>query len=135
MLRSLSSRNYRCLVSGHAVSVIGTWMERVAQDWLVLELTDSAVGSDCRLSAVRADADFRTLGGVLVDRMDRRRLIIGTQIASAVLAAVLATVVLAGVVELWMVYALALGLGFVTVIDSPARQAASSRSWSAPTTT
>ena len=124
MLRSLSSRNYRIFISGHAVSVVGTWMQRVAQDWLVLELTDSAVAV-----GIAASLQFLPMllfglwGGVLVDRMDRRRLIIWTQIASSLLAAALATVVLAGAVELWMVYALALGLGFVTVVDSPARQA------------
>lgn len=124
MLRSLSTRNYRLFISGHAVSVIGTWMQRVAQDWLVLELTDSAIAV-----GIAASLQFLPMllfglwGGVLVDRMDRRRLIIWTQIVSGLLAAVLAAVVLVGAVELWMVYALALGLGFVTVIDSPARQA------------
>ena len=124
MLRSLGTRNYRIFVAGHAVSVIGTWMQRVAQDWLVLEVTDSAVAVGIA-SALQflPMLLFGLWGGVLVDRMDRRTLIIWTQVASALLAAVLAAVVLAGTVELWMIYTLALALGFVTVLDSPARQA------------
>ncbi len=123
-LRSLQYRNYRLFISGHAVSVVGTWMQRVAQDWLVLELTDSAVavGIATALQFVPILL-FGLWAGVLVDRVDRRRLILCTQAASALLAAVLAVVVLTGVVELWMVFALALGLGGVTVFDNPARHA------------
>jgi MFS family permease len=123
-LRSLASRNYRLFITGHAVSVVGTWMQRVAQDWLVLELTDSAVAV-----GVAASLQFLPMllfglwGGALVDRLDRRRLIIWTQVVSALLAGALAAVVLTEVVEVWMVFALALGLGFVTVFDSPARHA------------
>jgi MFS family permease len=123
MLRSLRVRNYRLFVTGHAISVIGTWMQRVAQDWLVLELTDSAVA----VGIVTALQFLPTLlfglwGGVLADRLDRRRTIMGTQAASAMLAGVLATAVLTDVVRLEMVCALALGLGLVTVVDVPARQ-------------
>ncbi|WP_314176485.1 MFS transporter [Streptomyces winkii] len=123
-LRSLSHRNYRLFLTGHSVSVIGTWMQRVAQDWLVLELTDDAVavGTAAALQFLPMLV-FGLWGGVLVDRWDRRRLLLATQAASGVLAAALAVVVLAGVVELWMVFALALALGFVTVLDNPARQA------------
>ena len=122
-LRSLSIRNYRLFIYGHAVSIIGTWMQRVAQDWLVLELTDSAVavGIAAALQFVPTLL-FGLWGGVLIDRVNRRRLIMWTQAVSALLAGVLAAVVIAGVVELWMVFALALALGFVTVLDSPARQ-------------
>ena len=123
VLRSLSHRNYRLFLTGHSVSVIGTWMQRVAQDWLVLELTDDAVavGTAAALQFLPMLV-FGLWGGVLVDRWDRRRLLLATQTASGVLAAALAVVVLAGVVELWMVFALALALGFVTVLDNPARQ-------------
>ncbi|MGH3366830.1 MAG: MFS transporter [Nocardioidaceae bacterium] len=123
-VRSLYNRNYRLFLAGHAVSVIGTWMQRVAQDWLVLQLTDSAVAV-----GVAAALQFLPMllfglwGGVVVDRMDRRRLIVWTQAASALFAAILAVVVIAGVVELWMVFALALALGSVTVLDNPARHA------------
>ncbi|SMD22452.1 MFS transporter [Kibdelosporangium aridum] len=124
VFRSLAVPNYRFFFIGHAVSVVGTWMQRVAQDWLVLDLSDSAVA----LGIATALQFLPTLvfglwGGVLVDRLDRRRTIMVTQAVSAVLAAVLAGAVLGGVVQLWMVYALALGLGLVTVVDVPARQA------------
>ncbi|MGH3317297.1 MAG: MFS transporter [Nocardioidaceae bacterium] len=123
-LRSLRNRNYRLFLAGHAVSVIGTWMQRVAQDWLVLELTDSAVavGVATALQFVPMLL-FGLWGGVLVDRIDRRRLIMWTQTFSALLAGVLAVVVLIDAVELWMVFALALALGAVTVLDNPARHA------------
>ncbi|WP_346925719.1 MFS transporter [uncultured Arthrobacter sp.] len=122
--RSLAVPNYRTFFAGHAVSVIGTWMQRVAQDWLVLELSDSAVavGVATALQALPTLL-FGLWGGVLVDRWDRRRTIMATQAVSAALAAVLAVLTLAGLVQLWMVFALALGLGLVTVLDSPARQA------------
>lgn len=122
--RSLSIRNYRLFLTGHVISVIGTWMQRVAQDWLVLELTDSAIAV-----GIAAALQFTPLllfglwGGVLVDRLDRRRLIMQTQFASAICASALAIVVLTGVVELWMIFLLAVCLGFATMLDSPARQA------------
>lgn len=122
--RSLRVRSYRTFFTGHAVSVTGTWMQRVAQDWLVLELSDSAfaVGVATALQALPT-LFLGVWGGVLVDRLDRRRTIMGTQAVSAVLAAVLAGLTLTGAVRLWMVFALALGLGLVTVLDVPARQA------------
>lgn len=122
--RSLQQRNYRLFFAGHAVSVSGTWMQRVAQDWLVLQLSGSAVA----LGISTALQFLPTLllgmyGGLLVDRFDKRRLIIVTQISQAILALVLALLTLTGVVELWMVYVLALLLGTVTVVDTPARAA------------
>jgi MFS family permease len=123
-LRSLQHRDYRLFLAGHAVSVIGTWMQRVAQDWLVLQLTDSAVALGVATALQFAPTLLLGLwGGVLVDRFDRRRIVIATQAVSAVLAAALALLTLGHMVQLWMVYALALGLGLVTVVDSPARQA------------
>jgi MFS family permease len=121
-LRSLESRNYRLYLTGHAVSVVGTWMQRVAQDWLVLELTDSAiaVGIAASLQFVPILL-FGLWGGALVDRLDRRRIIMWTQAVSAVLATVLAALVLTDAVQLWMVYGMALALGVVTVFDNPAR--------------
>jgi MFS family permease len=122
--RSLKHPNYRRFISGHAVSVIGTWMQRVAQDWLVLELTGSAVaiGTATALQFLPTLL-FGVWGGVLVDRFDRLRLIIGTQVASAVLAAVLAVTTLAGGASLALVYVMATLLGLVTVVDNPGRQA------------
>ncbi|NIH67159.1 MFS transporter [Modestobacter marinus] len=122
--RSLRHPNYRRFISGHAVSVIGTWMQRVAQDWLVLELTGSpvAIGTATALQFLPTLL-FGVWGGVLVDRFDRWKLIIGTQVASAVLAAALAVTTLTGATTLGLVYVMATLLGLVTVIDSPARQA------------
>jgi MFS family permease len=122
--RSLHEPNYRRFFTGHAVSVIGTWMQRVAQDWLVLTLTGSGVALG--ISAALQFGPVLVLGlwgGAVVDRLDRRRLIIATQSAQAVLAGTLAVLTLTGVAQLWMVYGLALALGVVTVFDSPARQA------------
>ncbi|WP_181871207.1 MFS transporter [Sphaerisporangium album] len=122
VFRSLAIRNYRLYFAGHAISVAGTWMQRVAQDWLVLDLSDSAVALGISTSLQFLPTLFFGLwGGVLVDRFDRRRIIMLTQTVSALLAAALAVVVLTGSVQLWMVYALALGLGLVTVLDTPAR--------------
>jgi MFS family permease len=121
--RSLAVPNYRRYFVGSAISVVGTWMQRVAQDWLVLQLTHSGVALG--LASALQFLPVLVLGpwgGALVDRTDRRRLLIATQAASAVLAAVLGTVSATGVVTVSMVYALAFGLGVVTVFDSPARQ-------------
>jgi MFS family permease len=121
-VRSLRHPNYRRFIGGHAVSVIGTWMQRVAQDWLVLELTGSpvAIGTATALQFLPMLL-FGMWGGVLVDRFDRWKLIICTQVASAVLAAVLAVTTLMDVTTLGLVYVLAAALGLVTVVDTPAR--------------
>ncbi|MGH3385332.1 MAG: MFS transporter [Nocardioidaceae bacterium] len=123
MFRSFKEPNYRRFVSGHAVSIAGTWMQRVAQDWLVLELTDSAIAV-----GIATSLQFLPMlllgvwGGVIADRFDRRRLLLKTQAVSAVLAAALAVCTLAGVATIELVYGFALGLGLVTVVDVPTRQ-------------
>jgi MFS family permease len=122
--RSLRVRNYRLFFVGHSVSVSGTWMQRVAQDWLVLQLTDDAIA----LGVAAALQFGPTLvlgmwGGLLVDRVDRRKLLLVTQTSMLVLALALGVATLTGVVRLWMVYLLALLLGLITVVDSPCRQA------------
>jgi MFS family permease len=122
--RSLRHPNYRRFIGGHAISVIGTWMQRVAQDWLVLELTGSAVaiGTATALQFLPMLL-FGVWGGVLVDRFDRWRLIVITQVVSGLLAAVLAVATLLGESTLGLVFGMAATLGLVTVVDSPARQA------------
>jgi MFS family permease len=124
-LRSLRhSPNLRIYLAGHCVSVIGTWMQRVAQDWLVLEITDS--GTALGLSVAAQFIPVLLLGsygGLLVDRLDRRRTVMATQALSGLLAVGLATIAILGVVQLWAILALGLGLGLVTVLDVPARQA------------
>ena len=122
--RSLHDPNYRRFFTGQAVSVIGTWMQRVAQDWLVLTLTGSGVALGISTALQFGPMLVLALwAGAVVDRTDRRKMIIATQSVQAVLAATLAVLALTDVVQLWMVYALALALGLTTVFDSPARQA------------
>jgi MFS family permease len=121
---ALHNANYRRYFAGQGVSLVGTWMQTVAQGWLVLELT----GSGTALGLVAA-AQFLPLlllapyGGLLADRMDKRRLLLGTQTALGLMALTLGVLTVTGAVELWMIVVLALGLGVSTAIDNPARQA------------
>jgi MFS family permease len=121
---SLAIRNYRLYFVSMLVSMAGSWMQRLGQSWLVLHLT----GSGIDLGVVNALQFLPLLlfgmwGGVIADRVDKRRLIMLTQSAMGALAAVLGVLTLMGVVQLWMVDLLALGLGVVTAVDTPARQA------------
>ena len=123
--RSLRTRNYRLFASGQVVSLSGTWGQRVAQDWLVLDLTGNsgvALGITTGLQFLPVLL-FGLYGGVLADRYDKRRLLLGAQAAMGVLALVLAVLDLTGAVQLWHVYALAFGLGLASVVDTPVRQA------------
>ena len=122
--RSLQERNYRLFFIGHSVSVSGTWMQRVAQDWLVLKLTDDAVALGVAMALQFGPMLVLGMwGGLLVDRVDRRRLLLVTQASQLALALGLGLLTLTGAVRLWMVYLLALLLGLITVVDSPGRQA------------
>lgn len=117
------SRNFRLFFLGQIVSVTGTWVQYVASAWLVLRLTGSGVALGV-MSALNF-APVLVLGawaGVLADRRDKRRILIATQTAFAVLALALWGLVATHVVELWMVYALSLLQGIVTAVDTPARQ-------------
>jgi len=121
---SLSNPNYRKYFTGQAISLIGTWMQSIAQSWLVLELT----GSGTALGLVVALQTLPILvlgpyGGVIADRMDKRRLMMGLQSMMGVLALVLGTLTITGEVRLWHVYVLALLLGFNNCFENPARQA------------
>ena len=120
---SLRVRNYRLYFVGQVVSVSGSWMQRVAQSWLVLHLTGSGVA----LGLVAALQFLPMLvlgawGGVVADRVDKRRLLMLTQAGMGFLALALGAVTLTGAVRLWMVYLLALLLGLITAVDNPARQ-------------
>ena len=121
--RSLHIRNYRLFFFGQLVSVTGTWMQTVAQSWLVLNLTGSGVdlGVTVALQFLPMLL-FGMWGGLLADRSDKRRLLIATQVAGGLLALVLWGLVVTSTVELWMVYVLAFLLGVVTMIDMPTRQ-------------
>jgi MFS family permease len=116
-------RNYRLFFSGQVVSVTGTWMQNIAAAWLVLELTHSpiAVGFLMLCQFLPATA-LGLVGGVIVDRLDVRRVVIATQAASMALAAALAALTLGGVVEVWQVYLLTGLRGVSLVFDHPARQ-------------
>ncbi len=124
--RALRHANYRLWFTGAVVSNTGTWMQRVAQDWLVLtELTrdsGTAVGITTGLQFGPAVV-LAPLAGVLADRYDRRRVLLATQASSGVFAAVLGALVLTGTARLWHVYVLAGLLGVSSAIDAPARQA------------
>ena len=122
--RSLRVRNYRLFFYGQLVSVTGTWMQTVAQSWLVLNLTGSGV--DLGLTVALQFLPmllFGMWGGLLADRLDKRKLLVATQAAAGVLAVALWALVATGAVRLWMVYGFALLLGVVTVVDMPTRQA------------
>jgi MFS family permease len=121
---SLRHRNYRLYFFGQLVSVIGTWMQAVAQSFLVLELTHS--GTQLGLtSAVRflPVLIFGPAGGLFADRRDKRRVLLVTQTSAGLIAAVFAVLTATHDMRLWTVYLLAVMLGFVNVFDNPARQA------------
>ena len=122
--RSLRVRNYRLFFFGQLVSVSGTWMQQVAQDWLVLRLTNEPL--PLGITTALQFTPILALGawaGVVADRLDKRRLLLATQAAMAALALVLGVLTATGAIRLWMVYLLALLLGFATAFDMPTRQA------------
>jgi MFS family permease len=126
MFRSFAVANYRLWFAGALVSNVGTWMQRIAQDWLVLtQLTDddaTAVGVTMALQ-FGPQLLLLPLTGLAADRIDRRKLLIMTQVAMAVLGLGLAAITLTGVATLWMVYGFALALGVAAAFDAPVRQA------------
>ena len=123
-LRALQHRNFQLFFSGQLISLIGTWMQSVAQSWLVYRLT----GSSLLLGSVGFASQFPVflvapLGGIVADRWNRQKVVIGTQTASMVLAFVLSLLTLTGVVEVWHIFVLAALLGVVNAFDIPGRQA------------
>ncbi|WP_061963316.1 MFS transporter [Demequina aurantiaca] len=122
---SLSIYNYRLWFAGAIVSNVGTWMQRVAQDWLVLTVLSQDSGVAVGIVTALQFLPFLLLtawAGVLADRVDQRKLLLFTQSASAALGIGLGALVLLGHVQLWHVYIFALLLGIVSAIDAPARQ-------------
>jgi len=120
---SLRVRNYRLYFIGQIISTSGTFMQSVAQAWLVLRLTNS--GTALGLVAALQNLPILLLapwGGVIADRLTKRKLLYLTQSAFGILALVLGVFVLTGWVRLWMVYVLALAFGLINVIDNPTRQ-------------
>ncbi len=122
-LAALQVRNYRLFLSSQVVATTGLWMQRIAQDWLVLELTGSvaAVGIAVALQFTPVLL-FGLFGGVLADRYNKRLLLIITQSVATLMALTLGLLALTGTVQVWHVYAVAAVLGFVTVVDNPTRQ-------------
>jgi MFS family permease len=116
-------RNYRLFFTGQVISNIGTWMQRVAQAWLVLTLTHSPVAVGIlALCQFLPFTLFSLVAGVVVDRLDAWRTVISTQVTQMVLASTIAAAALAGVAQVWQVYVIAALMGVVQVLDAPSRQ-------------
>jgi MFS family permease len=122
-LRGLRSRNYRLFFIGQGISLIGTWMQRIAVNWLVYRLT----GSPFWLGLVNFFGQLPTFlvapyAGVVADRLDKRRIIVVTQALSMAQAAVIAALTIADVVSVWEIMALSVVLGVINGFDTPTRQ-------------
>src|SRR6059036_1253889 len=123
-VRALRHRNFRLFFSGQIISLIGTWMQTVAQSWLVYRLT----GSSALLGSVNFASQIPVfllspLGGLVADRHNRHRVVIATQAASMLLACALAALTLFKIVKVWEIFVLSALLGVVNAFDIPARQA------------
>jgi len=122
-LRALQHRNFQLFFSGQMISLIGTWMQSIAESWLVYRLT----GSPTLLGVAGFMSQFPVFlvapaGGIVADRRNRQRVVITTQAASMILALTLALLTLTGLVRVWHVFTLAALLGVVNAFDIPARQ-------------
>ncbi|NLI14648.1 MAG: MFS transporter [candidate division Zixibacteria bacterium] len=123
ILRALGSRNYRLYFAGQGISLIGTWMQRIAQSWLVYRLTDSVfllgiVGFSTQIPTFLV-APF---AGVLVDNKNRYRILLASQIFAAIQAFILAILVLTNTVKVWHIIVLGVVLGIINAFDMPSRQ-------------
>jgi len=120
---SLRTRNFRLFASGQLVSNTGTWVQRIAQDWLVLTITGSttAVGITTALQFLPT-LMFGLTGGAIADRYPKRRILLATQVGMASMATALAILTLSHQVQVWHVYLIAFGLGTVAAVDNPTRQ-------------
>jgi MFS family permease len=124
LLRAFRHRNYQLFFGGQLISLTGTWMQSVAESWLVFRLT----GSSALLGVSAFASQFPVfllapIGGTVADRHNRHRIIIVTQTVSMILPLVLAALTLSRTVRVWHVFALAAALGVVNAFDIPARQA------------
>ncbi|HKR02441.1 MAG TPA: MFS transporter [Pyrinomonadaceae bacterium] len=123
-LRALRHRNYQLFFGGQLISLTGTWMQSVAQSWLVYRLT----GSSLLLGFVGFSGQIPVfllapVGGTVADRSNRHRILVTTQATALLLASTLATLTLTNHIRVWHVFALAASLGLVNAFDIPARQA------------
>jgi MFS family permease len=124
MFRSLKNHNYRLFASGSAVSNLGGWMQRTAQDWLVLDLTHgsaAALGTATALQFLPMLL-FGLFGGVLADRYPKRRTLVIAQAIMAVLALAIGVLTVTGTAQVWHVYVMAFALGVVSCVEVPTRQ-------------
>ncbi|MGD0756993.1 MAG: MFS transporter, partial [Bacteroidales bacterium] len=123
IFRSFQYRNYRLFFSGQSISLIGTWIQRIATPWLVYHLTGSAL----LLGVIGFAGQIPTFliapfAGVMTDRWNRYHILIGTQIAAMIQALILALLYFTGKIEIWQIVLLNVFLGCVNAFDVPARQ-------------
>jgi MFS family permease len=123
-LRALESKNYRLFFTGQAISMIGTWMTQVAMIWLVYHLTNSAlllgiVGFSSQIPSFV----IGPFGGIFVDRWNRHRILVTTQILAMIQSLALAVLALTGIIQIWHIILLSIFQGFINAFDAPARQA------------
>src|SRR5579862_6050660 len=124
LLTVFRHRNYRLFFSGQLVSLMGTWMQSVAQGWLVYSLTHSPFLLGLTVFCAQVTVFFMApFGGVIADRVDRQRMLKWTQSLSMAQAILLAVLTLAHLVQVWEIIVLAFGLGFINAFDIPSRQA------------
>jgi MFS family permease len=124
IFKALSHRNYRLFFGGQGISLIGTWMQQLAMSWLVYRMTQSAflLGVVGFLGQIPAFL-LSPFAGVLIDRWNRHRILVGTQSLAMIQAFILALLTLTGTIAIWHIIILALFLGFVNAFDMPTRQA------------
>lgn len=123
--RSLKIRNYRLYFTGNVISQVGTWMNRVAQDWLVLQLTnDDPVALGIATALQFGPSLFLSVwGGILADRYDKRRLLTWIQMVLGLAGVALGVLAWVGVAEIWHVYVACVVVGIAAAVDGPVRQA------------
>jgi len=123
-LRSFRHRNYQLFFGGQLFSLTGTWMQQIAQSWLVYRLTQSAALLGLVSFAGQIPVFlFAPIGGAVADRVSRHRIVVLTQTTAMVLAFILAALTLSGAIRVWHLFVLTTLLGFVNAFDIPARQA------------
>ncbi len=123
VLRALHHRNYRLFFGGQSISLMGTWMQRIAMSWLVYRLTNSAfllgvIGFTGQIPIFL----LTPIAGVFADRLSRHRILLVTQTLAMIQALILALLVLTGTIAVWHIISLSIFLGFVDAFDMPARQ-------------
>ncbi|HEY4231399.1 MAG TPA: MFS transporter, partial [Thermoanaerobaculia bacterium] len=122
--KAFSYRDFRLMWAGAFASSVGTWMQEVAQNWLILTMTGST--ALLGLDAFLGDAPFllfSLFGGVLADRMDRRRILLGSQVVQMSSAILLAALILTGNIHVWIILTLSFVVGFAQSFGGPAYQA------------